>query len=527
MPKMEAPASGVKVRMYRQGHGDCFLLAFRDDNGEPFYFLIDCGLKPGSEVRHKIQDVVDDIGEATENHLNVVLITHEHQDHVNGFWNQSFGNEIERFENIAVDHLWLAWTEDPNDDVANALRQRYGDTLISLMAAEEQLRASPEPAIQQVASRVEELLGFEMEGEGLCEGDGRRLNDKDRQQFLQGLVESRNAVDSLGITGITNKKAIRYIKDKTGRKPLYLSPERKRPYWLPNVEGVSIYALGPPRDETLLLSLDPIGREEFSPHMVMSSDAESFQVAAVNHSTNPALDGFTSGEIDEMEQPFAPRHRIPKDKLHESEAADFFNEHYGTDNEHDENWRSIDHDWLRSAETLALRLNGEVNNTSLVIAIELPGTQKVLLFVGDAQRGNWLSWDDQTWTNPDGNDVSCKDLLGRTVLYKVGHHGSHNATLKGRAGSDYPNLAWMGRDEQRDDFTAMIPANRPWAFDKARWKHPLPSIERALKRKARGRVFRTDVDQISKPSYVSDSEWQEFEDRTTANDLYFEFLIPD
>ena len=31
MPKMKAPDSGVKVRMYRQGHGDCFLLAFRDD----------------------------------------------------------------------------------------------------------------------------------------------------------------------------------------------------------------------------------------------------------------------------------------------------------------------------------------------------------------------------------------------------------------------------------------------------------------------------------------------------------------
>ena len=28
--------------------------------------------------------------------------------------------------------------------------------------------------------------------------------------------------------------------------------------------------------------------------------------------------------------------------------------------------------------------------------------------------------------------MTTKDLLARTVLYKVGHHGSHNATLNGK-----------------------------------------------------------------------------------------------
>ena len=57
-------------------------------------------------------------------------------------------------------------------------------------------------------------------------------------------------------------------------------------------------------------------------------------------------------------------------------------------------WRRIDNEWLFSAETLALALNTGINNTSLVLAFELPHSRKVLLFAGDAQRGNWISWTD-------------------------------------------------------------------------------------------------------------------------------------
>ncbi len=68
----------------------------------------------------------------------------------------------------------------------------------------------------------------------------------------------------------------------------------------------------------------------------------------------------------------------------------FFEDHYGKDPGSD--WRRIDDDWLASSETFALRLNNEVNNTSLVLAIEFTKTGKVLFFPGDAQRGNWISW---------------------------------------------------------------------------------------------------------------------------------------
>ena len=65
---------------------------------------------------------------------------------------------------------------------------------------------------------------------------------------------------------------------------------------------------------------------------------------------------------------------------------------------------------------LAMQLDHDTNNTSLVLAFEL-GPKKeggpVLLFAADAQVGNWLSWQNVTWTF-DGRTITGPDLLKRT-----------------------------------------------------------------------------------------------------------------
>jgi hypothetical protein len=62
-------------------------------------------------------------------------------------------------------------------------------------------------------------------------------------------------------------------------------------------------------------------------------------------------------------------------------------------------------------------LDSFLNNTSLILLFEIHG--KKLLFPGDAQWENW-SW---ALSQP-----GIKNLLKDVVLYKVGHHGSRNAT---------------------------------------------------------------------------------------------------
>jgi len=164
--------------------------------------------------------------------------------------------------------------------------------------------------------------------------------------------------------------------------------------------------------------------------------------------------------------------------------------YYNTSN----HWRRIDFDWLAGAEAFALRADHLTNNISLALAFELPAARqgserKVLLFPGDAQVGNWLSWDEiREWTLLDDVSASQKqadipDLLKRTVFYKVGHHGSHNATLKER-----------GVERMRDDqtLTAFVPVSEAVAGNIGWKRMPLPEMLNALTARAPGRVVFPD-----------------------------------
>jgi beta-lactamase superfamily II metal-dependent hydrolase len=84
------------------------------------------------------------------------------------------------------------------------------------------------------------------------------------------------------------------------------------------------------------------------------------------------------------------------------------------------------------AMAAAAQLNSFLNNQSLVILFTFKG--KNLLFVGDAQAGNWEHWlfgtddPDKTASRPMTPDA--QTILTSLDFYKVGHHGSGNATPK-------------------------------------------------------------------------------------------------
>ena len=82
------PAGGepaVRVRHYCQGIGDCHLLRFARPGGGFFSVLIDCGVHGAVAGGTKImRSVVEDIASVTER-IDVLVVTHEHWDHVSGF----------------------------------------------------------------------------------------------------------------------------------------------------------------------------------------------------------------------------------------------------------------------------------------------------------------------------------------------------------------------------------------------------------------------------------------------------------
>src|SRR6478672_6673863 len=52
----------VRVRMYRQGLGDCFLVTLPRQDGGDFHILIDCGVILGTDCAGaRLTEVVDDV----------------------------------------------------------------------------------------------------------------------------------------------------------------------------------------------------------------------------------------------------------------------------------------------------------------------------------------------------------------------------------------------------------------------------------------------------------------------------------
>jgi hypothetical protein len=187
-----------------------------------------------------------------------------------------------------------------------------------------------------------------------------------------------------------------------------------------------------------------------------------------------------------------------------------------------QDWRRIDGMEIDSAELLALKLDEDTNNTSLVLAFELLESGKVLLFPGDAQVGSWLSWGSIEWTVEDRDGkrikIDAKDLLARTVLYKVGHHASHNATLREKG------LELM----QSTELAAMIPVYEEQAHAQGKngWEMPFGPLLERLRQKTLGRVMRADVGlPDARREAMPENVAHEFDERVALTEDYIDYMI--
>ncbi len=122
---------------------------------------------------------------------------------------------------------------------------------------------------------------------------------------------------------------------------------------------------------------------------------------------------------------------------------------------------------------VAVALEKAVNGTSLMIMFQIG--KAYLLFPGDAQWGTW---------NAALNHPDWRPLLERTTFYKIGHHGSHNATP-----------VEFVEEVLGKDFAAMASTRRM-----SRWKFiPKTELMEALRKKSK-RVVRSDFAEPTDPS---------------------------
>ena len=480
--------------MYRQGLGDCFLVTFFTA-ADPVHMLIDCGTLGATTTEVRMPDVIQNIFDTTGGHLHILVATHEHKDHVSGF-----KGDPSPFDKFQVDQVLAAWTEDPDDDLAKEIAKYKKDLRLAVVAMANAL--APEAvaddeerdAVHEIKSGMREILGFfgDVSGEVLL---GATL--------AKGIDE-----------------AMRYVVQRAGDDVQFLEPGKmvKNP-----PAGVRLYVLGPPRDESALRNMGEHGSAElYSLAAQMTSDLKSCaEFSMTDKSFREYRNGLDAAERQQFDArlPFDPRYRLDatNTKSCEREFASYFAE--------DEAWRRIDNDWLSGGSDMALQLDSYTNNTSLVLAIELVDDGRVLLFPADAQVGNWLSWHEYTWsvTEADGTkrDVNAADLLSRTVFYKVGHHSSHNATVKA------DGLELM----EREDLVAMIPVDRKVALGKEPpWQMPAKALYKRLVEKTRGRVVRSDTgwpEDDDRPSGLTKKEWQKAREESgiTIEKMFIDFEL--
>jgi hypothetical protein len=478
---------GPTVRMYRQrGLGDCFLLALPPAD-DPRFVLIDCGVffaTSGGAAR--MREIASDLADVTGSHLHLLVATHEHWDHLSGF---GFARKI--FDHFTVDEVWVAWTEDRNHPLANELREKRHRTARAVAAAVARLRGVAAAEADAVGS----VLGFDL-----------------------GLFDAGESADlALGASGTAGQMEWVLGKGETTR---YLRPGGEPIRW--DDRGVRFYVLGPPEDRELLERSDPSARDSEVYERAPALTAHNAFAVAALHAVEPGALSSDEEALLDASQPFDRSHRIPLENVEKSDHWDFFRAHYGRNERrgHGPSWRRIGSSWLTAAGQLALQLNEDTNNTSLALAIELAdggGDGRVLLFPGDAQVGNQLSWHRHRWPAPGGaGEVTCRDLLARTVLYKVGHHGSHNATLR------QLGLELM----THPDLVAMIPVDREQAADKE-WEMPFGPLADRLAERTSGRVLRADDGLPRRPARVPAADWERFTRRVKEDDLWVQYSLPE
>jgi hypothetical protein len=371
------------LRAYNVGFGDCLLLRLTyDDAGESTRcVLFDFGSTqlPERAAANHMEVIANDIAEQCGGKLAMVVATHRHADHISGFGDADTGPII---AGLRPEVVVQPWTEDP------ALA-----TNAKAPAATGGTRAKHAALTRTMANMQAFAAGARAEGV--------------RLQNLTGFPKSvADKVAFLGETNLKNKDAVKRLMTMGVREPVYakFGDKLKVRDLLP---GVTIDVLGPPT----LKQAPSIAHQA-------RTDADEFWHLAANWGR--AVEAG-SAAVDDLRPQLAP---LFPNAVIESvpQAAKWLVPQIS---------RAYADDMLSILRTM----DGVLNNTSLILLLQIGGT--TLLFPGDAQIENWSY---ALFSAP--NHTALRKRLAETNVYKVGHHGSLNAT---------PKTLWNGFSHKEDE----------------------------------------------------------------------------
>ena len=146
--------AGVRIRMYRVGFGDFFLLSVPANGGGQAHVLVDCGVH-ANDIQ-AMPAAVQQLAADTGGKLALVIMTHRHADHISGFATQKAA-----FQGFSVERVWMSWFEDPKDQTAFRIQAGLAATAQRLQAA---LAARAGPGDAEYADMAGNILGVTTAG---------------------------------------------------------------------------------------------------------------------------------------------------------------------------------------------------------------------------------------------------------------------------------------------------------------------------------------------------------------------------
>lgn len=339
--------------MYNVGFGDCFLLTFHYANDKKRHVLIDCG--SSSEKKKHMSQVVDQVIKDCEGHVDVIVATHRHKDHISAF---GLAGLRDKLKSLNPDVVIQPWTEHPKaKSAATEAPSVFTHAALKHMAG---LRA-----IQSFALSI--------------------VESPQRVLAAAGPTE-RKYLTRLASLSIKNKKAVDLLKGM-GKKHAYV--HAGGPSGIGRLlPGVRVSVLGPPtlkQSERIRRQTSWDEEEFWKLRTRLNAESRPIEVTERDHSAV-----FADAETISM-----------------ADAPSYVR------------WvtRNVDSAQLHNMRQIVRVLDNALNNTSVILLFEVGG--KGLLFPGDAQLENWqYALGRSSW----------KKRLSKTVVYKVGHHGSTNAT---------------------------------------------------------------------------------------------------
>jgi beta-lactamase superfamily II metal-dependent hydrolase len=411
-PPQAESASGIRIRMYRVGFGDFFLVSLRRD-GEIKHILIDCGVFAADQ--NSIEHAIEHLAQETEKQLALVIMTHRHADHISGF---AVGKNI--FKGFTVDRVWMPWFENRKDPGALAVQRNLTAMATTLQAT--------------LAAR------------GLDDDNPLRLMAANVTGDLSAAGRSNAVALDVLHGGFKNPAPVDYYKaGDTATLPESLV-----------AIGLTANILGPPGPDRL--------------DLVKMMDNSKYQYLLRDTSDTGA-----PPSINRVYRTNASEY--PK------EAFELFSEARIA-----KTVRAAQPD---VAAALAQQADKTLNNQSLIVCFTYNG--KTMLFVGDAQWGNWDNFLFDGVVVSDNTPLlsASKAILQNLDFYKVGHHGSRNAT-------PVPAVTSM-----RDGVVAMC-STQPGAYGESpNTQVPQQNLLDALDKKTAHRLARSD--QVALP-FVSKAE---------------------